>query len=179
MTDEKAKLAAMATFTQYMQMHRMRKTPERYAIMEKVFDTVSHFSIDSLHTLVESDGYHVSRATVYNTIELLIEAGLVRRHTFGSQAPQYEKIAGLSKHYHLVCTSCGTVREIKDSETDTILNQRRFGKFHPAYIDLNIYGLCSACFRKSRIASKKTAANDKEKSPSTAKKQKRTNKTQS
>ena len=83
MTDEKAKLAAMATFTQYMQMHRMRKTPERYAIMEKVFDTVSHFSIDSLHTLVESDGYHVSRATVYNTIELLIEAGLVRRHTFG------------------------------------------------------------------------------------------------
>lgn len=174
MTDEKAKLAAMATFTQYMQMHRMRKTPERYAIMEKVFDTVSHFSIDSLHSLVESDGYHVSRATVYNTIELLIEAGLVRRHTFGSQAPQYEKIAGLSKHYHLVCTSCGKVREIKDSEIDIILNQRRFGKFHPAYIDLNVYGLCPTCFRKSRVASKPAAKSPAPKSATASKNRKKT-----
>jgi len=155
MTDEKAKLAALTAFTQYMQNHRMRKTVERYTIMEKVFDTTSHFSINSLHSLVESDGCHVSRATVYNTIELLIDAGLVRRHTFGTQSPQYEKIAGFSKHYHLVCTNCGKIREIKDSEIDSLLNRCRFGKFHPAYIDMNIYGLCSSCFRKSRAATKR------------------------
>ncbi len=153
MTDDKAKTAAMATFTQYMISHRLRKTPERYAILEKVFGTASHFSIDTLHSLVDADGYHVSRATVYNTIELLIDAGLVRRHTFGSQAPQYEKIAGLSKHYHLVCTSCGKIKEIKDPEIDAMLNTRRFGKFHPAYMDLNVYGLCATCIRRSRSAS--------------------------
>lgn len=150
MTDDKVKTSALASFTQYMQSHRLRKTPERYAILDKVFDTSSHFTIDSLHTLLGDDGYHVSRATVYNTIELLLDAGLVRRHTFGSRSPQYEKIAGLSKHYHLVCTGCGKIKELKEAEIDDFINNRRFGKFHPAYIDLNVYGLCAACVKRSR-----------------------------
>lgn len=150
MSDDKAKTAAIATFTQYLQRHKLRKTPERFAILEKVFDMSSHFSIDSLHSRLVDESYHVSRATVYNTIELLIDAGLVRRHTFGSQSPQYEKIAGLSKHYHLVCTRCGKIKEIKDNEIDDILNTRRFGKFHPAYVDLNVYGLCATCQRRTR-----------------------------
>lgn len=155
MTDDKAKTAAIATFTQYMIDHKLRKTPERFAILEKVFDMVTHFNIDTLHTLLIADSYHVSRATVYNTIELLIDAGLVRRHSFGSQSPQYEKIAGFSKHYHLVCTRCGKIKEIKDQEIDQLLNTRRFGKFHPAYLDLNVYGLCATCMRKSRAPSQK------------------------
>lgn len=154
MTDDKAKIAAIATFTQYMINHKLRKTPERFAILEAVFDMSSHFNIDTLHSLVDAENYHVSRATVYNTIELLIDAGLVRRHTFGSQSPQYEKIAGFSKHYHLVCTHCGKIKEIKDSEIDELLNTKRFGKFHPAYLDLNIYGLCASCVRKTRPKSK-------------------------
>lgn len=155
MSDEKAKNTALTAFTQYMTSHKLRKTPERYAILNKVFETVTHFSIDSLHSLVVADGYPVSRATVYNTIELLIDAGLVRRHTFGSQAPQYEKIAGFSKHYHLVCTSCGKIKEFKDSEIESLLNSKRFGKFHPAYLDLNVYGLCPACIRRARLSAKK------------------------
>lgn len=155
MTDDKAKNAALASFTQYMISHKLRKTPERYAILDKVFETASHFSIDSLHSQIGADGYSVSRATVYNTIELLIDAGLVRRHTFGNQAPQYEKIIGFSKHYHLVCTSCGKIREIKDPEIDESLNSRHFGRFHPAYLDLNVYGLCPSCYKKSRSAIKK------------------------
>lgn len=154
MTDDKAKTAAIATFTQYMVDHKLRKTPERFAILEKVFDMSTHFTIDALLSLLINDSYHVSRATVYNTIELLIDAGLVRRHTFGSQSPQYEKIAGFSKHYHLVCTRCGKVKEMKDSEIDALLNTKRFGKFHPAYLDLNVYGLCATCFRKLRPRSK-------------------------
>lgn len=155
MTDEKAKNTALAAFTQYMIAHKLRKTPERYAILEKVFDMASHFSIDTLHNLICADGYTVSRATIYNTIELLIDAGLVRRHTFGNQAPQYEKIAGLSKHYHLVCTSCGKIRELKDAEIDELLNGKRFGSFHPGYMDLNVYGLCASCYRKSRTSKRR------------------------
>lgn len=161
MSDDKTKVAALATLTQYMSQHKLRKTPERFAIMEKVFDMSTHFSIDSLHSSLDSGGYHVSRATVYNTIELLIKAGLVRRHTFESQSPQYEKIAGLTKHYHLVCSRCGKVKEIKDAEIDLLLNARRFGKFQPKYIDLNVYGLCASCVRKTRQATSKSKKQDK------------------
>lgn len=150
MNDDKIKTAAITTLTQYMTQHKLRKTPERYAILEKVFDMNSHFSIDSLHSSLDADGYHVSRATIYNTIELLICAGLVRRHTFGNQSPQYEKIAGITKHYHLVCSRCGKVKEVKDTEIDAMLNTRRYGNFHPIYADLSIYGLCAACVRKTR-----------------------------
>ncbi len=155
MSEEKIKTAAMATLTQYMTQHHMRRTPERFAILGKVFEMTSHFSIDTLHGVLDRDGYHVSRATVYNTIELLIKCGLVRRHTFGNQSPQYEKIAGLTKHYHLVCSRCGKVREIKDAEIDVMLNTRSYGTFHPLYVDLNIYGLCGACMRKSRSEGRK------------------------
>ncbi len=150
MSDEKTKTAALSAFTQYMSQHRLRKTPERFAILEKVFDMNTHFSIDSLHAALDADGYHVSRATIYNTIELLTKCSLVRRHTFGNHSPQYEKITGLTKHYHLICSRCGKVKEVKDAEIDALLNARRFGKFQPLYADLNIYGLCGACQRKGR-----------------------------
>lgn len=154
MSEEKTKIAAIASFNDYLTQHKLRRTPERFAILEKVFDMSSHFSIDVLHQQLDENGYHVSRATVYNTIELLIKAGLVRRHTFESQSPQYEKIVGLTKHYHLVCSHCGKVKEIKDSEIDYLLNTRRFGKFQPKYIDLNVYGLCATCVRKTNRKSK-------------------------
>ena len=154
MNEEKTKAIAITSFNEYLMQNKLRRTPERFAILEKVFDMSSHFSIDTLHQQIDENGYHVSRATVYNTIELLIKAGLVRRHTFESQSPQYEKIAGLTKHYHLVCSNCGKVKEIKDSEIDLLLNTRRFGKFQPKYIDLNVYGLCSTCVRKTYRKSK-------------------------
>ncbi len=155
MSEEKTKSAAIATFTQYMTQHKLRRTPERFAILAKVFETPCHFSIDSLHSTLEDGGYHVSRATIYNTIELLIKCGLVRRHTFGNQSPQYERIVGFTKHYHLVCSMCGKIREVKDAEIDMLLNDRRFGKFTPRYVDLNIYGLCGTCMRKTGATSRK------------------------
>lgn len=159
MTEEKNKAAAVAVLTQYMEQHRLRRTPERFQILETVFDMPGHFSIDKLHSFLDATGYHVSRATVYNTIELLIKCGLVRRHAFSGQTHQYERITGLTKHFHLVCSSCGTVREIKDAEIDVILNTRRLGKFHPYYLDMNIYGLCPTCQRRGRARSAKKPKN--------------------
>lgn len=152
MNDERSKTAAIAKFTQYMVQRKLRKTPERYAILEKVLEmTPAHFHIDRLYEALEEDGYHVSRATVYNTMELLVDAHLVRRHTFGNQTAQYEKITGpSSNHHHLVCMGCGKVKEVKDPELDAHLTTLRFGAFHPIYADLYIYGLCSRCARRRR-----------------------------
>lgn len=150
MSDDKSKTAIIGQLTQYMIQHKLRKTPERYAILEKVMDMDSHFLIDTLYSALESDGYHVSRATVYNTMELLVEAGLVRRHIFGTKIAQYEKIVGPTNHHHLVCSHCGRVRDIKDSALDALIASRHFTRFQPAYVDLSIYGICSKCQQKKR-----------------------------
>lgn len=155
MNDERSKTAAIGAFTQYMTQHKLRKTPERYAILEKVLELNSHFFIDTLYASLEADGYHVSRATVYNTMELLVDAGLVRRHTFGNQPAQYEKIIGPSHHHHLVCSRCGKVREIKDSNLDALIDSRHFTNFHPAYADLYIYGICSRCMHRKKKTNSK------------------------
>lgn len=104
--------------------------------------------------MLDADGYHVSRATVYNTMEILVDAGLVRRHNFGSTPAQYEKVAGITNHHHLVCTQCGKVREVKDAEIDRLLSSKRYTSFHPAYADLYIYGVCSRCARRPRPSAK-------------------------
>lgn len=151
MSEERTKTAAMTAFTQYMTKHKLRKTPERYAILDKVMEMNSRFIIDTLHQLLESDGYHVSLATVYNTMQLLVDAGLVRRHTFGNQTAQYEKITEASpNHHHLVCSRCGKIKEVTDPEVDAVLGSRRYSSFQPAYADLYIYGVCSRCLRKSK-----------------------------
>lgn len=139
--------SVLAAMTQYMDSRSLRKTPERFAIAEHAVKMGPHFSADSLHESMESEGYHVSRATVYNTILLLEDAGIVRRRNFAVRPAQYEFVAGTSGHFHLVCSQCGKVREFRDAEIESILSRKRFGSFHPHYTDLNIFGLCSQCSR--------------------------------
>ncbi len=151
MTDERTKAAVMAAFTQYLAQHRLRHTPARIAVLERVLAMPGHFWIEMLTSSnIDAQGVSVSRATVYNTIELLTDAGLLRRHTFGNNTAQYELVSGPANHHHLVCTRCGKVKEIKDPEIDRQLATRHFSGFTPAYTDLYIYGLCSRCSRKKK-----------------------------
>lgn len=151
MNDDKIKSSARATFTEYMKVKKLRKTPERYAILDKVFDMTDHFFIESLYSALVADAYHVSRATVYNTIELLIDCGLVRRHQFGNKQTQYEKVAtsGIN-HHHLICSQCGKIKEVKDPELIKLINFRRYPTFHTSYFALYVYGVCSRCMRRNR-----------------------------
>lgn len=151
MNEDKIKQSVRNTFTEYLHSKKLRKTPERYAILDKVFDMTDHFYIESLYTALESEAYHVSRATVYNTIELLIDCGLVRRHQFNNQLAQYEKITGIgNNHHHLICTQCGKIKEVKDPELMKMMNARRYPTFHTAYFAIYVYGVCSRCQRKNK-----------------------------
>lgn len=157
MSQEKTKEAALVAFKRYLKDNGMRQTPERFAILDVIFDFSGHFSLQALHDSLESAGYHVSRSTMFNTISLLTSAGLVRKHTFATESPCYERIAGVSHHHHLICTTCGKIREIKDAKLDEILREKRYGKFYPSQIDINIYGLCAACLRQSRKSTRKSS----------------------
>lgn len=149
MNDNKLLSVARETLERYLKAHGMRCTPERFALLERVFATGDHFFVDVLCEALELEGYHVSRSTAYATMQLFIDAGLVKRHQFGNQPAQYERIIpGSSRnHIHLVCTMCGKVREVSDSMLSSALCSRKYAGFRPATSALYVYGLCGRCQR--------------------------------
>lgn len=153
MNDEKSKSAARAALTQYIHTKKLRRTPERYAILDKIFDIDEHFSIDMLYSALEEEGFHVSRATLYNSIQLFVDCGLLRKHQFDGKSAQYERVTGVGNHHHLICMQCGKIREVKDVSLINLLNSRRYPTFHTAYFALYVYGTCSRC---QRLNKKKT-----------------------
>lgn len=150
MSDEKSKIAARAALSQYIHSKKLRKTPERYAILDKVFDISEHFSIEMLYSALEEDGFHVSKATLYNSIQLFIECGLLRKHQFDGKSAQYERSARVGNHHHLICTQCGNIKEVKDASLVSMLNSRKYPAFHTSYFALYVYGICSRCQRKNK-----------------------------
>lgn len=150
MVEDKTKIIAKAKLTSYLESKKLRKTPERYAILDKIFSTNDHFDIESLYLSLEKDSYHVSRATVYNTIDLLCECGMVRKHQFGNQMAQYEKVSAAINHHHLICTECGKIKEVKDPEFLAYMNSKKYPAFSISYFNLYVYGVCNNCLRKNK-----------------------------
>lgn len=148
--DDNARSTAIELLKRHLAMRGMRKTAERLAVLDCVFDMAEHFTVAALHDAIEHTGFHVSRATVYNTVEMFCEAGLLRRRAFGSQTASYERTVGTPGHHHLVCARCGRVREVKDPGLEEMLAARRYSNFTPLYTDLYVYGVCSRCARRQR-----------------------------
>jgi Fur family ferric uptake transcriptional regulator len=137
--------SATKLFSEYLKNKKLRHTAERNAIFAKICRTKYLFTLDMIWKQLEQDNFHVSRASIYNTIELLLDAKIVVRHQFTSTIIQYELKYTAEQHHYSICTSCGAIREIKNEKTNNYFSNYKIPRFTSEYYTLYFYGICSKC----------------------------------
>ena len=132
----------------YLEMNNHRKTPERYTILKAIYSIDGHFGLEELNDKLANDlNFPVSRATLYNTLNLFLALRLVIRHRFQGTT-KYEACYDNESHCHQVCTMCGKVIEVRSPEIIAAVNNVRMKRFRKDGFTLYVYGVCSTCQAK-------------------------------
>ena len=146
-------------FAEFLVERKLRQTPERMAILEGVYHSQKHFDADELFATLREQGVSVSRATIYNTLELLIDCNLVARHQFGGKQAKYEPAFSYWQHDHLLCIDCNELFEFCDPRLQSI--QEMVGDFYEMDVhqhSLTLYGRCRKTDCPNRKKSRPAAA---------------------
>ena len=132
------------TFAAYLRSRALTFTPERQAILKGILAGGRHFQADELYLrLARNKTRPVSRATVYRTLSLLCECGLVRKVAFVDRHSHYEHVFG---HDHLICSKCGRIIEFRDQSVSRALEKVcKAKKFRPTSRKVEVVGLCAKC----------------------------------
>ena len=133
-------------FKTFLKNENLKFTKERKTILNEVLKRRDHFDADELAVDMRNDGHKVSRATVYRTLDILHEIGVVHKATLGHKHNHYENMVGRKHHDHLVCLNCDKVIEFVDDDIERkqieVCNKLGFQmKRH----NLQIFGYCSHC----------------------------------
>lgn len=115
---EKTLLTVEEIFTAFLRKKGYRSTPERAMVLNEIYASAGHFDADEIFIRMKQKGSNISRATVYNTLELLVECNLVSQNSFGHKHLHYERIYGYEHHDHIVCEDCGKVFEFTNPKIE-------------------------------------------------------------
>lgn len=145
----------------YLEMNNHRKTPERYTILRAIYSINGHFTLEELKArLTQEMDFPVSRATLYNTLNLFMSLRLVVRHRFQGST-KYEACYDNQSHCHQICTMCGKVTEVKSPEIIAAVENMHLKRFRKDGFTLYVYGMCSTCQTKMTKRKKTTTAKKK------------------
>jgi Fur family ferric uptake transcriptional regulator len=145
----------------YLEMNNHRKTPERYTILRAIYSINGHFTLDDLKArLAQEMDFPVSRATLYNTLNLFMSLRLVVRHRFQGST-KYEACYDNQSHCHQICTMCGKVTEVKSPEIIAAVENMHLKRFRKDGFTLYVYGVCSTCQTKMTKRKKTTTTTKK------------------
>ncbi|MEO6848776.1 MAG: transcriptional repressor [Chthoniobacterales bacterium] len=129
---------------EYLSSKGLRRTAQRDAIIEAAFSTTEHYSAEELLDMARKVDRSVSRATVYRTLPLLVESGLLRELDLGRDVMVYDpNFVDHPTHNHLICVDCNKIIEFEDMNMELLENciTRRLG-FSPANKSLRIEAKC-------------------------------------
>ena len=129
--------------TQYLVQNKMRRTPERYAILRTIYEQQEPFTVEQIFQLMDSN-YHVSRVTIYSALTHFITLGLVIPHA-STHGEYFEKCYGVRDHFQQICTHCGRVSDFRSQLITNALSYTHFVRFRAEHISICAYGICSKC----------------------------------
>ena len=138
--------SAFDTFRDYIARNKLKLTRQREVILRSFLEAEGHVSAEELYQMVSAEDPSIGLATVYRTLNLLVECGLAQRRQFGEVRHRFEHVLEHEHHDHLVCTRCGAIAEFYSPEVERVLNEVcRERRFHVFSHRLELYGLCTAC----------------------------------
>ena len=136
-------------FEKYLVSKGLKLTKPRKIILDTVFATHEHFNVDGLYDQIRKKHKDVSRATIYRTIPLFIESGLIKQSLRCLAKDHYEHIYGHGRHLHLICEKCGKIIEVESKEAESILNKlAKKHNFNIKEFNIGAKGLCKKCRNK-------------------------------
>ena len=139
----------MQSATEFVESRRPvggRRSSKRDSIVEVFLRQAGHISADELVDLIRADDARISRATVYRTLQWMVEAGIARRVDFGDGRFRFEHSYRHPRHFHLICKSCNRSFEFLSSDIESLLEEIAAARhFSPRQSVLQIYGTCEQC----------------------------------
>lgn len=133
-------------FESFLTGHGLKLTPERRAILREFYGIHEHIEADELLFHLRRNKVRVSRATIYRTLDLLVQAGLARRIRLGKDHSHYEHILGREAHEHMICLGCDRIIEWLDPDLSQLVFRNCDRQdFSPARHSLQVFGYCRKC----------------------------------
>lgn len=152
-------LSAVAVLRSYMAGNGMRCTEERLRILDAAFAARRRFSAPALAAALEADGFHVSRTTVYDSLRLMVDAGILRKTIDTDGTSVYEVSTPNNHKVQLYCHRCGKTKEVSLPDTGREILKRRYWGFYAEGYQLRIDGVCSRCMRAAKEAASRQNSN--------------------